>query len=120
MPLSLNETPAVLGLTGTSQFPVVMRVAIVEREFGSGLDGVQGIKLCPFSNDSHEGIWCAGMVDKPESCRLFGPINRLPIIHFDNGNPLLGFSPLSPFSLGNQFSSILPDFLPLSQMDFGE
>ena len=56
MPLLLNETTAVWGLTGTGQFPVVVGVAIVEREFGPGLNGVQGIKLRPFSNNSHEAI----------------------------------------------------------------
>ena len=60
------------------------------------------------------------MVDKPESCRLFGSIDRLSIIHFDNGNTLLGFGALSPFSLGDEFPYILADFLPGSQRDVGE
>ena len=44
-----------------------MGVAIIEGEFGSGFDGVQGIKLRPFSKNSHEGIGCAGVIDEPES-----------------------------------------------------
>ena len=98
----------------------MMGVAIIEGEFGPGLDGVQGIKLCPFSNNSHEGIRCAGVIDEPESCRLFGSIDRLPIIHFDNGNPLLDFGPLSPFSSCDAFALIFADLLPVPQRDFGE
>jgi hypothetical protein len=98
----------------------MVRFAIVEREFGSGLDRVQGIKLCPFTYNAHKGIGCAGMVDEPESCCLCCPIDRLPIIHFDDGNPLLDFGAPSSFSLRNAFPFILSDFLSGSQWHFGE
>jgi hypothetical protein len=59
------------------------------------------------------------VIDEPESCRLFACIDRLPVIHFNNGNPLLGLGTLSPFSLRDEFPFLLADFLPSSQRDFG-
>ena len=116
----LNISPAAGALTGTGEFSLVMGVAIVEREFCAGLDRVECVKFCSFSENSHEGIWCARVVDEPESCRLFCGINGFPVIDFDDGNPLLCFGPPTPFSLRNAFSFVLADFLPCSQRDFGE
>jgi hypothetical protein len=116
----LNKSPATRALTRAGEFPVVMGVAIVEREFFACLDKVERVKLCPFSKNSHEGIRCARVIDEPESCRLFACIDRLPVIHFDNGNPLLGLGALSPFSLRDEFPFLLADFLPWSQGDCGE
>ena len=113
-------TTAVRGLTGTGEFSVVMGVAIVERQLGSGLDKAESIKLCPFSNNSHERIGGAGMVDKPESAGLLGSVDGFVIIDFNYSNPLLSFGALSPFSLCNKFPFVLADFLPCSQRDFGE
>ena len=98
----------------------MVRVAIVEREFGAGPDRVQGIKLCPFPYDAHKGIGCAGMVDEPESGCLCCSIDRLPVIYFDDGNPLLDFGASSSFSLRNAFPFILSDFLSGAQWHFGE
>ena len=45
----LNKSPAARALTRAGGFPVVMGVAIVEREFFACLDIVERVKLCPFS-----------------------------------------------------------------------
>ena len=97
-----------------------MRVTIVERQFGSGFDGMEGVKFGPFADSSHEGIRGAGMIDKTKSGCFFGSIDRLPIIDFDNGDPLLGFGSPPSFPLTDQFSGILPYFLSGAESDFGE
>jgi hypothetical protein len=60
------------------------------------------------------------VIDKPESRRLVGGINRLSIIHFNNGDPLLSFGSSSSFPLADSFSGVLADFLPTLQGDRGE
>jgi len=98
----------------------MMGVAIVERQFCACFDRVECVKLCPFSNNSHEGIGCAGVVDETEPCCLSGSIDRLPIIDFHNGYALLDFGSLSSFPLGDAFPFVFANFLPLLQPDFGE
>jgi len=99
---------------------VVVRVFVVEGEFGSGLKGLQGIKFRSFSDNSHVGIGGAGMVDEPKSAGLVFSVDGFVVIDFHNGNLRLSLCPSSAFASANQFSLIFTDFLPGAEVDLNE
>jgi hypothetical protein len=116
----LEKSPAGRTPTGTGQFAVVMRLLIVKGQFGAGFDGVSGIEFRPFSDNSHEGVRGAGMVDEPEAVPPGGAVNRLVVVHFDDGDFFLMPGPPPAFPPADELPLIFSQFLPGAEVDHGE
>jgi len=83
----------------------------VNRQLGIGLNGPTCIKLDPFSNDSHKGIWCAGVVYESKAHGFVRGVDREMRVDFYDGNVCLPLGTSSTFSLRNAFSRKLSNFL---------
>ncbi len=116
----LEKSPAGRTPTGTGQFAVVMRLFIVEGQFGAGLDGVSGIEFRAFADNPHKGVRRAGMVNEPEAILLGGAVDRLVVVHFDDGDFFLVPGPPPAFPPADELPLIFSQFLPGPEVDHSE